>query len=211
MLFKHGHLEKKLREHGKQARAEILSIKTEGQGNSMRAMFADDSDLTTGWFLCRLDLRVMPSGEPPFKTRVHTRLHTLKSKGDMVPVLCDPEDHDKVVVDYKADVEAAMHHTGEAQRLAHDLAAMEDARSSLSRRGSARSPAGAPLDPELQELMDMEEAGRQADTSHRSPAPAASGPDSRLDRLQQLGELHAQGVLTDAEFAQEKARILGET
>jgi predicted Zn-dependent peptidase len=211
MLFKHGHLEKKLREHGKQARAEILSIKTEGQGSSMRAMFADDSDLTTGWFLCRLDLRVMPSGEPPFKTRVHTRLHTLKSKGDMVPVLYDPDDHDKVVVDYKADVEAAMHHTGEAQRLAHDLAAMEDARSTSSRRGSARSPAGAALDPELQELMDMEEAGRQADTSHRSPAPAASGPDSRLDRLQQLGELHAQGVLTDAEFAQEKARILGET
>jgi predicted Zn-dependent peptidase len=211
MLFKHGHLEKKLREHGKQARAEILSIKTEGQGSSMRAMFADDSDLTTGWFLCRLDLRVMPSGEPPFKTRVHTRLHTLKSKGDMVPVLYDPDDHDKVVVDYKADVEAAMHHTGEAQRLAHDLAAMEDARSASPRRGSARSRAGAALDPELQELMDMEEAGRQADTSHRSPAPAASGPDSRLDRLQQLGELHAQGVLTDAEFAQEKARILGET
>ena len=94
MLFKHGHLEKKLREHGKQARAEILSIKTEGQGSSMRAMFADDSDLTTGWFLCRLDLRVMPSGEPPFKTRVHTRRHTRKTKGDMVPVPDDPNDHD---------------------------------------------------------------------------------------------------------------------
>jgi hypothetical protein len=73
----------------------------------MQAMFADDSDLTTGRFLCRLDLRVMPSGEPPFKTRVHTRLHTLKSKGDMVPALYDPDDHDKLVVDYKADPEAA--------------------------------------------------------------------------------------------------------
>jgi hypothetical protein len=210
-VFKHAHLEKKLRERGKQARAVILSIKTEGQGNSMRAMFADDSDLTTGWFLCRLDLRVMPPGEPPFQTRVHTRLHTLKGKGDTVPVLYDPDDHDKVVVDYKADAEAVLHHSAEADRLAHDLAKMEDARSSSGGRHSSRSAAAAPLDPELQELMDTEEAERHAGTSHRRDAPAASGAQARLDRLQQLGELHAQGVLTDAEFAQEKARILSET
>ena len=210
MLFKHGHLEKKLREQGKKARAQILSIKTEGEGNSMRALFADDDDLTTGWFLCRLDLRVLPSGEPPFETRVHTRLHTLKGKGDMVPVWYDPDDHDKVVVDYKADAEAVMHHSGEANRLAHDLAAMEDARSSSSGRHSSRPATGAPLDLELQALMDADEAERAAGPSHRSGAPGAADPQSRLDRLQQLGELHAQGVLTDAEFAQEKARILGE-
>jgi hypothetical protein len=58
--------------------------------------------------------------------------------------------------------------------------------------------------------MDKEEAERQAGTPDHSGAAAGSGPDSRLDRLQQLGELRAQGVLTDAEFAQEKARILGE-
>lgn len=215
MLFKHGHLEKKLREQGKKARAQILSIKTEGEGNSMRAVFADDDDLTTGWFLCRLDLRVLPSGEPPFEARVHTRLHTLKSKGDMVPVLYDPNDHDKIVVDYKADVEAAMHHSAEADRLAKDLAAMEDARSYSRGRGSSRSRAGAPLDPELQALMDQEEAERTTGASHGtsngSSAPAGSTPQSRLDRLAQLGELHKEGVLTDAEFAEEKARILSET
>jgi Short C-terminal domain len=211
MLFKHGHLEKKLREAGKQARAQILSIKTEGEGSSVRAVFADDSDLTTGWFLCRLDLRVMPSGEAPFETRVHTRLHTLKSKGDMVPVLYDPDDHDKVVVDYKADVETVMHHSAEADRLAQDLARMEDARSSSGGRRSSRPAAGAPLDPELQALMDMDEAQRNSGTAAHPGAPTAPGSQSRLDRLQQLGELHAQGVLTDAEFAQEKARILSET
>jgi hypothetical protein len=62
--------------------------------------------------------------------------------------------------------------------------------------------AGGPLDPELQELMDLEEAERRA---------SASGAGlSRLDLLQQLGELHAQGILSDAEFEQEKARILQE-
>jgi hypothetical protein len=39
-------------------------------------------------------------------------------------------------------------------------------------------------------------------------APAASG-ESRVDQLKSLGELKAQGVLTDAEFEAEKARILG--
>jgi hypothetical protein len=44
-----------------------------------------------------------------------------------------------------------------------------------------------------------------------APAPAPSGGISAEDttRLQQLGELHAQGILTDEEFAQQKARILG--
>lgn len=32
---------------------------------------------------------------------------------------------------------------------------------------------------------------------------------ARLDQLKQLGELKNQGVLTDAEFAAQKARLLG--
>ena len=41
------------------------------------------------------------------------------------------------------------------------------------------------------------------------PAPAASsGRDEMLDQLRQLGELRDQGVLTDEEFAAQKARIL---
>ena len=40
-----------------------------------------------------------------------------------------------------------------------------------------------------------------------APAPAASG-ESRVDQLKALGELRAQGVLNDAEFEAEKARIL---
>jgi hypothetical protein len=39
------------------------------------------------------------------------------------------------------------------------------------------------------------------------PAPSASQPDM-LAQLQQLGELKAAGVLTEEEFAAQKARIL---
>lgn len=40
------------------------------------------------------------------------------------------------------------------------------------------------------------------------PAPA-SGENDVIAQLKQLGELHAQGVLTDEEFAAQKAKILG--
>ena len=40
-------------------------------------------------------------------------------------------------------------------------------------------------------------------------APAASGTGDMLDQLSRLGELRDQGILTDAEFAAQKARILG--
>jgi hypothetical protein len=106
VFYKHDHLEKKLREHGRSATAEILSMRTEGSGNSLRGAFAEDDDLSGQWTLARLHLRVVPEGEPPFEATVRTRLHTFKYKGDTVPVLYDPDDHDKVVVDAEADLRA---------------------------------------------------------------------------------------------------------
>jgi putative oligomerization/nucleic acid binding protein len=41
------------------------------------------------------------------------------------------------------------------------------------------------------------------------PAPAAPAGDDRIEKLKELGELKAQGVLSEEEFAAEKARILG--
>ena len=38
------------------------------------------------------------------------------------------------------------------------------------------------------------------------PAPAAADP---IEQLKQLGALHQQGILTDEEFAAQKARLLG--
>jgi hypothetical protein len=92
-MFKHSHLEKKLREHGRAGQAEILSIKTEGNSgtlNPIKAYTSTDDDLTTRWWVCKLELRIMPPGEPAFEKTVHTRLNTIKAKGDIVPVLYDP-------------------------------------------------------------------------------------------------------------------------
>ena len=40
-------------------------------------------------------------------------------------------------------------------------------------------------------------------------APAAAPAEDRVQQLKDLADLNAQGVLTDEEFASEKARILG--
>jgi hypothetical protein len=41
------------------------------------------------------------------------------------------------------------------------------------------------------------------------PPPPADDMDTKLDQLRQLGELKTQGVLSEAEFEAQKARILG--
>ena len=42
----------------------------------------------------------------------------------------------------------------------------------------------------------------------QNPAPAHGLASEDINRLAELGQLHRDGVLTDEEFAQEKARIL---
>jgi hypothetical protein len=41
------------------------------------------------------------------------------------------------------------------------------------------------------------------------PAPAQGGEASMIDQLKELGELKAQGILTEEEFAAQKAKLLG--
>jgi hypothetical protein len=41
------------------------------------------------------------------------------------------------------------------------------------------------------------------------PPPAAPDQSAVITQLKQLGELHAQGVLTDDEFSAQKAKLLG--
>jgi hypothetical protein len=41
------------------------------------------------------------------------------------------------------------------------------------------------------------------------PAPAEPAPSDLTEQLAKLGELHSQGILSDAEFAAAKQRLLG--
>lgn len=50
-------------------------------------------------------------------------------------------------------------------------------------------------------------AEQEVEQAPPAPAPAAAGP-SMIDQLKELGELKAQGILTEEEFAAQKAKLL---
>ncbi len=52
-------------------------------------------------------------------------------------------------------------------------------------------------------------AGGRSSRLHAPPPAPAPAADDDMAELQQLAELHAQGILTDEEFAAKKAQILG--
>jgi hypothetical protein len=54
--------------------------------------------------------------------------------------------------------------------------------------------------------QEEQSAYAQPQYAEQAPAPAA---ESTLDQLTKLGQLHDSGVLTDDEFAAQKAKILG--
>ena len=53
------------------------------------------------------------------------------------------------------------------------------------------------------------QAYEQQQQAYDPPAPPADDMDAKLAQLRQLGELKSQGVLSEEEFAAQKARILG--
>lgn len=76
-------------------------------------------------------------------------------------------------------------------------------------RGIARTTVIAGTATAVSNRVSRRQAGRWAAQDQESAA-YASGDDTsdRLQQLQQLGALKAQGLLTEAEFEQQKARIL---
>jgi Short C-terminal domain len=48
-----------------------------------------------------------------------------------------------------------------------------------------------------------------AETPQAAPEPAAAPAPDPIQQLKELGQLHQQGVLTDEEFAAQKAKLLG--
>jgi hypothetical protein len=80
-------------------------------------------------------------------------------------------------------------------------------------RGVARTAVIAGTATAVSNRVSRRQAGRWAEQeqqqSYQQQQPAGGGSDDTIGQLKQLGDLKAQGVLTDAEFEAQKARILG--
>ena len=76
--------------------------------------------------------------------------------------------------------------------------------------GTASAVGGRVRHRQDQRWAQQEQYERQAQAYQPPPAaPAASGGGDRMQQLSELAELKEKGVLTQAEFEAEKARILG--
>lgn len=58
------------------------------------------------------------------------------------------------------------------------------------------------------ERWSAQEGPAEAAPAPATPAPAAAGEGSTIEQLRQLGELKEQGILTEEEFAAQKAKLL---
>jgi hypothetical protein len=59
------------------------------------------------------------------------------------------------------------------------------------------------------ERWAQQEAPQQAPQEVAQAAAAPAGATSTIDQLKELGELKSQGILTEEEFAAQKAKLLG--
>jgi membrane protease subunit (stomatin/prohibitin family) len=75
---------------------------------------------------------------------------------------------------------------------------------SMGRRAEQQGQAEADQDQRISQLEQQ-----QAPPQPSQPAPAAPDTSPMIDQLNKLATLHQQGVLTDAEFAAAKAKLLG--
>jgi len=83
-------------------------------------------------------------------------------------------------------------------------------------RGVARTAAIAGTATAVSNRVSKRQGERWAEQeAAQAPAPAPAGPapegagQSTIDQLKELGELKAQGILTEEEFAAQKAKLLG--
>ncbi len=171
------------------------------------------------------------SGSPPFRTKLGvsyygggeaTDPHRRFNDGDVFPVLCDAK-REKAKWDYDdpriyKPGQSPQDRKQEKKPSQFDVAAAQPPGTPVT---PAPGDADAPMsDDELvrdAQTMSDEELMRnpramaallRRNEQERAAARDAAG-DDQLARLQKLGELHASGVLTDTEFAEQKAKLLG--
>jgi len=196
----HELLERKLRKHGKASLSTVLSC---DRRYSMRENVA--SGVGTPKSLCKLKLRVEPDGDSAFEATTDSWLIGTEGayEGMVVPVLYDPSDRAKVVVDHSEEAWKAADEANMRARFTARAAARGDDPARTAAMLKIRAAAvGDPTG--FRRLMQEQGAAAFGLSVGASPAR------DPLDALAKLGALHDRGVLTDVEFETQKRKLLGE-
>ena len=75
----------------------------------------------------------------------------------------------------------------------------------------SRRQAGRWAEQEQAQAYEQQQSAQQyAQPQYAQPAPGQSDMDAKIAQLKQLGELKEQGLLTDAEFEEQKRSLLNQ-
>ena len=178
---------KQLGENGKRANATVVEIAEKGMAVTRGA----EGVVGNTELALKAHLRVQPEGEPEFavKKRFSFPQLAVPSAGQTVPVLYDPDDHDKIVVDYSP----------EAQQGA-----------AFSAAGIDPSQIGALMEQAQQLQAQAGQVQGMAPVPGMAPAAPAQPQTDSVAQLEKLAKLKESGALTEAEFEAEKAKILAQ-
>jgi hypothetical protein len=176
-LGQHKLLEERLRRRGTAALATVVEvISRHRQHQSPTVGQGYDSSLV------KVRLQVEPEGEAPFEVTTDAWLPGTEgtSEGMMVPVLYDPDDYDKLIIDGRDEAWApAVRANTQLSMQAH-------------RAEKAQGPVPIPS------------------SAFGLPSTGALSKRDPIDQLTRLADLHDRGALTDEEFAEQKRRLLGD-
>ncbi len=210
--------EKHLRAEGTRAPATVTAIAEKGMAVTNGA----EGVVSNTELLLKTSLRVEPTGEPSFEIEKRFRYSQfgVPSVGQQVAVIYDPEDHDKLMIDREAGVVdpafadqlAGGRPTGGVVDMNALLATVQQAK---QESGGDRQALAAKLQAQFGQGMVIDASGGgdaaaawQAAAMNGMNGAAPTPAEDPLDRLEKLAKLHKDGVLTDAEFAAQKAKIL---
>ncbi|WP_152627188.1 SHOCT domain-containing protein [Streptacidiphilus melanogenes] len=149
----------------------------------------------------RYTLHVELPGRQPYETYVSVASHQFQ-EGQTVQVAAAPHNHKRVAIDPAASATAAQVQREAARWQAH-------AQHRPQQRPAPQRKLPQPMVP--QDAVPQDAVPRQSRHEGSGHGGKAGHGDEgeRLRQLSELGRLHKEGVLSDEEFATEKARILG--
>jgi len=132
-------------------------------------------------------LRVTIPGRAPYETDCSICVPNL-SEGTVVNVAASPHNHRRVTIDVGQDRKDGPR---------------------VPRPVPGQAPATAPAT-SLATALGVPAGAAAFGTSWHPAASLTADDAQRIGLLTQLGQLHRQGILTDSEFAAQKAQLLGE-
>jgi hypothetical protein len=184
---------KQLEESGKRANATVVEIAEKGMAVTRGA----EGVVGNTELALKAHLRVQPDDEPEFEVKKRFSFPQLAvpAAGQTIPVLYDPDDHDKIIVDYSPEAQ---------QGAAFSAAGIDPAEvGQLVEQAQQFRAQAEQFQGQAAQLRTAAEAGQLGGL-----APQAQ-PDP-VTQLEKLAKLKESGALTEAEFEAEKAKILAQ-